>query len=138
MSVMFEQNSHPPSTDLDAPLVDADTAVAHPSARVEMLAAALAELTPAERLVHIRNSVDGRIVFTHGFGVEGQLLFHWICEHDIDIDVVTLDTGRLFPETYTLWAETERRYGRRIRAVYPQHENVEALVEKFGINGFYQ
>jgi phosphoadenosine phosphosulfate reductase len=32
---------------------------------------------------------------------------------------VTLDTGRLFPETYTLWAETERRYGRRIRAIYP-------------------
>src|ERR1035437_9751367 len=64
---------------------------------------------------------------THGFGIEGQLIFHWICEGNIDIDVVTLDTGRLFPETYQLWAETERRYGRRIRAIYPNGAALERL-----------
>jgi phosphoadenosine phosphosulfate reductase len=37
-----------------------------------------------------------------------------------------------------LWAETERRYGRRIRAVYPRHENLESLIERHGINGFYE
>ena len=42
-------------------------------------------------------------------------------QRELDIDVVTLDTGRLFPETHALWAETERRYGRRIRAIYPEH-----------------
>src|SRR5882757_2832911 len=78
-------------------------------------AKALAALSPAERMVELRRVIDGPIVFTHGFGIEGQLLFHWICERNIDIDVVTLDTGRLFPETYELWSETERRYGRRIR-----------------------
>ena len=50
---------------------------------------------------------------------------------------MTIDTGRLFPETYALWAETERKYGRRIRAVYPRQESVEAFVETYGIDGFY-
>src|SRR5262249_45306900 len=45
---------------------------------------------------------------------------------------------RLFPEVYDLWAETEKRYGCRIRAFYPRHDQLEALVERQGINGFYQ
>ena len=97
----------------------------------------IAALTPAERLVHLRGAIDGSIVFTHGFGIEGQLIFHWICEQALDIDVVTLDTGRLFPETYTLWAETERHYGRRIRAIYPNGAALERLVAKQGIDGIY-
>ncbi|MBI3705599.1 MAG: phosphoadenylyl-sulfate reductase [Rhizobiales bacterium] len=98
----------------------------------------LAALPPAERLVFLRRELDGPIVFTHGFGIEGQLIFHWICERDIDIDVVTLDTGRLFQETYALWAQTERRYGRRIRAIYPHHAALERLVAKQGVDGFYE
>ena len=98
----------------------------------------MAALPAAERIAYLRREIDGPIVFTHGFGVEGQLIFHWICARDIDIDIVTLDTGRLFPETYTLWAETERRYGRRIRAVYPNHGALERLVAKQGIDGLYE
>jgi phosphoadenosine phosphosulfate reductase len=96
-----------------------------------------AALPAAERLAFLRRAIDGSIVFTHGFGVEGQLIFHWICEQGLDIDVVTLDTGRLFPETYTLWAETERRYGRRIRAIYPNTAALERLVARQGIDGIY-
>src|SRR5579885_3235044 len=100
-------------------------------------AAALARLAPPDRIAFVRDAVQGPIVFTHGFGVEGQLIFHWICERDLDIEVVTLDTGRLFPETYALWAATERRYGRRIRAFYPDATALEALVDEQGIDGFY-
>src|SRR3569833_2467617 len=74
---------------------------------------------------------------TTAFGTEGQIMLHWIAEQDLDIDVVTLDTGRLFPETYELWAETERRYGRAIRAIYPERAALEAMVARHGINGFY-
>ena len=98
----------------------------------------LAALPAAERVAYLRRAIDGPIVFTHGFGIEGQLIFHWICERDLDIDVVTLDTGRLFPETYALWAETERRYGRRIRAVYPDRAALERLVARQGIDGIYK
>jgi phosphoadenosine phosphosulfate reductase len=99
---------------------------------------AVVKLPPAERIAALRNMIDGRIVLTLGFGIEGQLIFHWICEANIDIDVVTLDTGRLFPETYALWAETERRYGRRIRAIYPHHKALESLVARQGIDGLYE
>ena len=61
-----------------------------------------------------------------------------ITERNLDIDVVTLDTGRLFPETYELWEKTEQHFGRRIRAVYPRHDELERLVERQGINGFYK
>ena len=101
------------------------------------LDAAMAPLTPAERLALARRELPGRIAFTHGFGVEGQLLFHWLSEQNLDIDVVTLDTGRLFQETYDLWALTEARYGRKIRAVYPNAAALEKYVARHGINGFY-
>jgi phosphoadenosine phosphosulfate reductase len=116
--------------------------VQEPSARRDALAELRGErivkLPPPERIAELRRALDGPIVFTHGFGIEGQLIFHWICEANIDIDVVTLDTGRLFPETYALWAETERRYGRRIRAIYPHHKALEKLVAKQGIDGIYE
>jgi phosphoadenosine phosphosulfate reductase len=85
-----------------------------------------------------RERVEGKIAFTTSFGLEDQAILHWIAELGLDIDVVTLDTGRLFPETYAVWAESEKRYGRRIRAVYPDHIALEALVARQGINGFYE
>jgi phosphoadenosine phosphosulfate reductase len=96
-----------------------------------------AALDPAERLRTLRRELPGRLVFTSGFGVEGQIIFHLIATHDLDIDTVTLDTGRLFPESYALWAQTEERYGRRIEAVYPQARELQQLVARQGINGFY-
>ena len=105
--------------------------------RASRLDTLLASLSPAERLARFRGETDGRVVFTTSFGLEDQVILHLIAEHAIDIEIATLDTGRLFRETYELWAETERRYGRRIRAIYPQNQSLEALVEKQGINGFY-
>jgi phosphoadenosine phosphosulfate reductase len=90
-----------------------------------------------QRIAAVRNNVSGRIVFTTSFGIEDQAIAHAIFSQAISIDVVTLDTGRLFPETYELWARTERRYGRRIPAFYPDRVGVESLVARQGINGFY-
>lgn len=95
-------------------------------------------LHPSERLARFRREVAGRLVFTTSFGLEDQAILHMLHEQAIDVDVVTLDTGRLFPETYALWAETERRYRLRIAAIYPRHGNLESLIEKHGINGFYE
>ncbi len=108
------------------------------AAQAARLNTGLADLSPAERLECFRRDVAGKLIFTTSFGLEDQVITQMICERDLDIDIVTLDTGRLFPETYELWAETERRYGRRIRAVYPRHEKLEALIGKQGINGFYE
>jgi bifunctional enzyme CysN/CysC len=106
--------------------------------RAGALALELASLSLIERLARFRTVVDGRIVFTTSFGLEDQVLLHHIAEAGIDADVVTLDTGRLFPETYATWEETERRFGRRIRAIYPRQDALETLIAAQGINGFYQ
>jgi phosphoadenosine phosphosulfate reductase len=88
------------------------------------------------RLAAARSRISGPIVFTTSFGLEDQAVAHAVFVGGLDIEVVTLDTGRLFPETYELWAETERRYGRRIRAFAPDRAGLEALVEGQGIDGF--
>ncbi|MBO0711832.1 MAG: phosphoadenylyl-sulfate reductase [Acetobacteraceae bacterium] len=90
----------------------------------------------AERVRHARALVAGRLVLTTSFGIEDQLLTHTATTTGVDIDIVTLDTGRLFPETYDVWAETERRYGIRIRAFTPDPRALEPLVARIGINGF--
>lgn len=94
--------------------------------------------TPAERLASLRAAVAGRIVFTTSFGIEDQALAHIIFTGRLDVEVVTLDTGRLFPSTYKLWQETEERYGRRIRSYHPDARALAAYVADAGINGFYQ
>ncbi|WP_246662918.1 phosphoadenylyl-sulfate reductase [Pseudolabrys sp. FHR47] len=106
--------------------------------RVAALLPRLKEQTATERLATLRDSIDGKIVFTTSFGIEDQAILHMIAKGGLDIDVVSLDTGRLFPQTYDLWAETERHFGLRIKAFYPRHFELEALVERQGINGFYE
>jgi phosphoadenosine phosphosulfate reductase len=88
-----------------------------------------------ERLAAIRSRLAGRIVFTTSFGLEDQAIAHAIFSQGLAIDVATLDTGRLFPETCEVWAETERRYGARIVAFVPERASVEALIARQGIDG---
>lgn len=98
---------------------------------------AFRSLQPSERLQRLRAQVDGTLVFTTSLGLEDQVLLHMIAETGIDVWVATLDTGRLFPETYELWAKTETRYGLKIRSFSPEAAPLQALVATQGINGFY-
>jgi phosphoadenosine phosphosulfate reductase len=88
-----------------------------------------------ERVATIRSHISGRIAFTTSFGLEDQAIAHAIFSQALAIDVATLDTGRLFPETHEVWAETERRYDTRILAFAPEHASVEALIARQGIDG---
>jgi len=60
-----------------------------------------------------------RIGLATGFGAEGCVLIHLIGSQQLPIDIFTLDTGLLFPETYELWRRLEARYGVRIRPARP-------------------
>lgn len=100
------------------------------------LADRLSALDLLDRLAVIRHELAGGIVFTTSFGLEDQAITHAILVQDLPIEIVTLDTGRLFPETHQVWAETERRYGRRIHTLLPEHAQVEAFVARHGIDGF--
>jgi phosphoadenosine phosphosulfate reductase len=91
----------------------------------------------AERIAWAIANIPGRRVFTTSFGLEDQVITAAISENDLDVEIVTLDTGRLFRQTYELWSATERRYGRRIRAVYPERQSLEDLVARQGIDGMF-
>ena len=109
-----------------------------PASLVADLNARAAALTPAERLAAFRSALPGRVVFTTSLGLEDQVITHLIASARLDIAFATLDTGRLFPETHTLWQETEARYGVKIAAFWPESTAVEKLVAARGINGFYK
>src|SRR5437764_13322320 len=102
------------------------------------LARTSARLGLAERLSAARAEIPGRIVFTTSFGMEDQAIVHAIFSQGLEIEVVTLDSGRLFPETYEVWVNTETRYRARVRAILPDDETLAALVARQGINGFRQ
>jgi phosphoadenosine phosphosulfate reductase len=104
--------------------------------KIAGIVARLQSLSLPERLVACLPWVNGCIRFTTSFGLEDQALTHAIATHAPAIEIVTIDTGRLFPETYDVWGETEERYGIRIKAVTPARELVEAFVSAYGVNGF--
>jgi 3'-phosphoadenosine 5'-phosphosulfate sulfotransferase (PAPS reductase)/FAD synthetase len=89
-----------------------------------------------DRLAGARREISGRIVFTTSFGIEDQAIAHAIFTAGLDIDVVSFDTGRLFPETLEVWSNTERRYGRKIRGLAPERDGIEKLLERDGVDGF--
>jgi phosphoadenosine phosphosulfate reductase len=102
----------------------------------DRLGEAFANLDLGARLGAARAAIEGRIVFTTSFGLEDQAISHAIFTRGLAIDVVTFDTGRLFPETHAVWAATEERYGVRVRALVPERSAVEAWVAQNGIDGF--
>ena len=72
-----------------------------------------------------------RVTFATGFGPEGCVLIDLIGRHRLPIDIFTLDTGLLFPETYELWRKLEDKYRVTIRAVKPRL-SVEAQSAEHG------
>ena len=105
----------------------------------QALAERLRGLDLPGRLRLIAAEIAGRLVLTTSLGIEDQALTHALALAGLAkgrVEFVTLDTGRLFPETYDTWAETESVYGIRIRAYAPERGATEAFVREAGINGF--
>ncbi len=88
------------------------------------------------RIGLLASAIKGRIAFSTSLGIEDQAILHAIAESGAAIDVFTLDTGRLFPETIDTIAESERRYGVKICVLAPEADDVEALVARDGVLGF--
>jgi phosphoadenylyl-sulfate reductase (thioredoxin) len=92
----------------------------------------LAESWPAEEvLAWGAERFAPRITLATGFGVEGCVIIDMIARLDLPIDLFTLDTGLLFPETYSLWKTLESHYGVTIRAVRPA-ETVDEQARTLG------
>ncbi|MDR1675710.1 MAG: phosphoadenylyl-sulfate reductase [Tannerella sp.] len=80
----------------------------------------------------------GRIALASSMGPEDQVLTDMILKIDCNARIFTIDTGRLFPETYSLIDRTNLHYGVRLEVCFPQHAPVEDYVKQHGVNGFYE
>jgi phosphoadenosine phosphosulfate reductase len=106
--------------------------------KLKELSSRLNGKTIAESLNELVDIFPGKVVFTTSFGTEDQVLSHIIFKKNIPVDVITLDTGRLFPETYKLFSETIAKYNKKIKVYFPDHEDVETMVTEKGPYSFYE
>jgi phosphoadenosine phosphosulfate reductase len=93
--------------------------------------------TIADSLKILVSRFPGKVIFTTSFGIEDQVITHNIFKHNIPIEVVTLDTGRLFPETYRVFSETILKYNKKIKIYFPDYNDVESMVSEKGPFSFY-
>jgi phosphoadenosine phosphosulfate reductase len=91
-----------------------------------------------DRLRILANEFKGRIIFTTSFGIEDQVITEIIFTNNLDIKVVTLDTGRLFPETYEVFSQTTLKYRNKIHVYFPDYLSVEKLVTDKGPFSFHE
>jgi phosphoadenosine phosphosulfate reductase len=77
------------------------------------------------------------VVYSNSLGLEAMVLTDIIGSYVPEIEIFTLDTGRLHDETLSLLDRLERRYQRRIQVFAPQAEAIQQYVRDNGINGFY-
>ncbi|MDD4226014.1 MAG: phosphoadenylyl-sulfate reductase [Mariniphaga sp.] len=91
-----------------------------------------------EKLEHLNEKFGGKIVFTTSFGYEDQVIVDMIFRGNVPVQVVTLDTGRMFEETYKVFRSTQEKYGKPIHVYFPPTEEVEKLMTKKGPFSFYE
>ncbi|MCH3994605.1 phosphoadenylyl-sulfate reductase [Prevotella cerevisiae] len=94
---------------------------------------------PAEEVVrYFLDAFQGRIALSSSLSIEDQVLTDIIVKENPSSRIFTLDTGRLFPETYQLIDRTNLTYNIKIEVFFPDYREVQRMVREEGINLFYQ
>jgi len=95
-------------------------------------------LAAYEVLSRFINAYQGKIVLASSLGAEDQVLTHMLRQIDPRIEIFTIDTGRLYPETLQLLEETQRQYNFRYKIYRPQQDSVKTGVEKNDRDTIYE
>jgi phosphoadenosine phosphosulfate reductase len=105
---------------------------------VEQLSTRLQSLVQHTRaLLELSVCEHKDVIYSNSLGAEAIVLTDIICTYAPEIEMFTLDTGRLHDETLQLLERIERRYQRRIQVFYPDARQIEKYVSDHGVNGFY-
>lgn len=99
---------------------------------------ALANKPVEEAISYLLEQFPGGVAFSTSFGQEDQVISDIIWRNHLPVKVFTLDTGRLFQETYDVMDLTMARYNQPIAVYYPETAAVEKLVSEKGPNSFYE
>lgn len=93
----------------------------------------------AEEIIRLAvKNFGARLTFASSLGEEDQVLTHMLSLEAPQVGIFTLDTGRLFPETYELMAKIQKRYPMSFKIYSPDAQAVEAMVLSKGVNLFYE
>ena len=106
--------------------------------QVSSIAEAASVVSIDELLLALVNQFPGKVIFSTSFSYEDQVITHKILSNRLPIKIFTLDTGRLFPETYSVWRATNEKYNTHIKAYYPDAISLENFVSEKGPNSFYE
>ena len=94
-------------------------------------------LSIGDALAELAGRFPGQVTFSTSFSIEDQVIAHHILDAGLPVSIFTLDTGRLFAETYSVWSATNEKYGARVQAYYPDRDLLEAFLNEKGPNAFY-
>jgi phosphoadenosine phosphosulfate reductase len=98
----------------------------------------LSGISVESQLKKLVSLFPGKIIFTTSLGIEDQVITHKIFKNNLAIKVATLDTGRLFPQTYDVLSGTIIRYNKQIDVYFPEYEAVEKMVSEKGPFSFFK
>jgi len=93
---------------------------------------------PVDTLTWFAENYPGKVAFSSSLGAEDQVITHMIAGITPKVRIFTLDTGRLFQETYDLLQITNKKYNLEIELFFPDRDEVENMVRSKGINLFYE
>ena len=93
---------------------------------------------PQEIIAYFTDLFEGRIALSSSMGAEDQVLTEMVISVSPDTKIFTLDTGRLFPETYDLIDRTSKKYKTNIEVYFPSAKKVQQMVNEKGINLFFE
>jgi phosphoadenosine phosphosulfate reductase len=95
-------------------------------------------LSVEETLTFLADEFKDKVVFSTSFGQEDQVITALIGKNKLPITIFTLDTGRLFQETYDVFHKTLKKYQIDIKTYFPETSAVEELLNQKGPNSFYE
>jgi phosphoadenosine phosphosulfate reductase len=96
------------------------------------------KVSPEEVLKYFLEEYKDKIALSSSLGAEDQVLTDMVVKIDPSVRIFTLDTGRMFPETYEVLDKTNKKYSIKIEVFFPDHKQVEEMVHEKGINLFYE
>jgi len=105
---------------------------------IESLNSRFKESGAKELLSWFLQEYRGRIAFSTSLGAEDQVITHMISTLPGKLFIFTLDTGRMFQETYDLIEVTRKKYYCNIQVCFPDAAGVEEMVKTRGVNLFYE
>lgn len=106
--------------------------------KIEFLQNLSTSLSIEKTLQLLTETFPTQVAFSTSFSFEDQVITDLVEKNTKGIFIFTLDTGRLFSETYNVWSRTNDQYGLKIKSFAPRTDEIESFVNENGPNAFYE